>query len=69
MLQLHLVIIQQPPKESMHGYCESPLMKDGERDNIPFGRHRLTLVARKQPLLDGGQWAEKATVDEALQMP
>ena len=66
MLQLYLIVIQQPPNESMRGYPESPLMEDGKRDDIPFRRHRLTLVARKQPLLDGGQWAEKATADEAL---
>ena len=46
MLQLHLIVIQQPPKESMRGYRKSPLMEDGERNDIPFGRHRLTLVAR-----------------------
>ena len=69
MLQLHLIVIQQPPKESMRRYCKSTLMKDGERYNIPFGRRRLTLVTRYQPLLDGGQWTEKATADEALQTP
>jgi len=66
MLQLHLIIIQQPPKESMRGYGKSPLMEDGERHDIPFGRCRLILVTRQQPLLDGGQWTEKATVDKAL---
>ena len=66
MLQLHLVIIQQPSKESMRGYHKSPLMEDGERHDIPFERRRLILVTRQQPLLDGGQWTEKATVDEAL---
>ena len=67
MLQLHLIVIQQPPKKSMRRYCKSPLMKDGERYDIPFGRRRLTLVARYQPLLDGRQWMEKATTDMALQ--
>jgi len=46
MLQLHLIIIQQPPKESMRGYHKSLLMEDGERNDIPFGWRRLTLVAR-----------------------
>ena len=69
VLQLHLIVIQQPPKESMRRYCKSSLMKDGERYDIPFERHRLTLVTRYQPLLDGGQWTEKATTDEALQTP
>ena len=69
MLQLHLIIIQQPPKESMRRYGKSPLMEDGERHDIPFGRRRLMLVTRQQPLLDDGQWMEKAMVDEALQTP
>ena len=69
MLQLHLIIIQQPPKESMCGYGKSPLMEDGERHDIPFRRRQLMLVTRQQPLLDGGQWMEKATMDEALQTP
>ena len=50
----------------MRGYPKSPLMEEGKRDDIPFRRYWLTLVARKQPLLDGRQWAEKATADEAL---
>ena len=69
MLQLHLIIIQHPPKESMRGYGKSPLMEDGERHDIPFGQRRLILVTRQQPLLDGGQWTEKATADKALQTP
>jgi len=69
MLQLHLVIIQQPPKKSMHGYGKSPLMKDGKRHDVPFERRWLTLITGQQPLPDGGQWAEEATVDEALQTP
>ena len=67
MLQLYLIVIQQPPKESMRGYPESPLMEDGKRDDIPFEQRWLILVTRQQPLLDGGQWTEKATADEALQ--
>ena len=69
MLKLHLIVIQQPPKESMRGYRKSPLMKDGKRYDIPFRQRRLTLVTRYQPLLDGGQWTEKAMTDEALQTP
>jgi len=45
MLQLHLVIIQQPPKKSMRGYGKSPLMKDGKGHGVPFGRCWLTLIA------------------------
>ena len=46
MLQLHLIIIQQSPKKSMRGYRKSLLMEDGERNDIPFGWRRLTLVTR-----------------------
>ena len=46
MLQLHLIIIQQPLEESMRGYRKSLLMEDGERYDIPFRRRWLTLVAR-----------------------
>ena len=67
MLQLHIIIIQQPPKESMRRYGKTPLMENGERHNIPFGWRRLSLVNRQQPLLDGGQRTEKAAADKALQ--
>ena len=67
MLQLHIIIIQQPPKESMRRYGKTPLMENDERHNIPFGWRRLSLVTRQQPLLDGGQRTEKAAADKALQ--
>ena len=69
MLQLHLVIIQQPLKKSMRGNGKSPLMKDGKGHDVPFERRRLTLIAGQQPLPDGGQRAKEATADEALQTP
>ena len=51
----------------MCGYSKSPLMEDGKRHDIPFGRRQLILVTRQQPLLDGGQRTEKAAADKALQ--
>ena len=45
MLQLHLVIIQQPLKKSMRGYGKSPLMKDGKGHDVPFRRCWLILLA------------------------
>ena len=69
MLQLHLVIIQQPPKDSMRGNSKSPLMEDSKRYDIPFGRRRCLLLTRQQPLRDGKLRAEKAMADKALQTP
>ena len=66
MLQLHLVIIQQPLKKSMRGYGKPPLMKDGKGHDVPFGRCKLALIIGQQPLLDGGLRAEKAATDKAL---
>ena len=38
VLQLHLVVIQQPSKELVGRYGESPLMEVSEGHDIPFGR-------------------------------
>ena len=38
VLQLHLVVIQQPLKELVGRYGESPLMKASEGHHIAFGR-------------------------------
>ena len=67
MLQLHLVVIQQPLKKHMGRDDESPLMEESEGHNIPLGRQWLVLITRKQPLHEGGQRAKEAVVDEALQ--
>jgi len=67
VLQLHLVVIQQPPKEWVSRYGESPLMEVTEGHNIPFGRQRLVLITGKPPLLGGGQRTKEATANEALQ--
>ena len=67
VLQLYLVVIQQPSKKLMSRYGESPLVEESKGHDIPFGRRRLVLITRQPPLLDGRQWAEEATADEALQ--
>ena len=69
MLQLHLVIIQQPPKKSMRGYDKSPLMEDSKRYDVPFEQRRRLLLTGQQPLCDGGLRAEKAAADKTLQTP
>ena len=69
MLQLHLVVIQQPPKKSMRRYGESPLMEDSKGHDIPFERRRLFLITRQQPPLSSGRRAEEVAADEALQTP
>ena len=67
MLQLHLVVIQQPSKELMSRYGESPLMEESKGHDISFGRRWLVLITGQPPLLDDGQRAKEATVNEALQ--
>ena len=66
MLQLHLVVIQQPPKKLMGRNGESLLMEESKGHDIPLGRRWLVLITRQQPLCKGGQWVKEATVDEAL---
>ena len=68
VLQLHLVVIQQPPKELMGGDGEPPLMKASEGHHIAFGRRWLILIVGQPPLLYGGQRAKEATANEALQV-
>jgi len=67
VLQLHIVIIQQPPKELVGGGGESPLVEVSEGHNVAFGWRRRVFIARQPPLLGGSPRAKKATVNEALQ--
>jgi len=67
VLQLHLVVIQQPLKELVGGGGESSLMEVSEGHNIAFGRRRRVLIAGQPPLLGGSPRAKKAAVNEALQ--
>ena len=66
VLQLHLVVIQQPPKELMSRYSESPLVEVSKGHDISFGQRRLILITGQPPLHDGSQRAKEAMVDEAL---
>ena len=38
VLQVHLVVLQQPLKELMSEHGESPLVKESKGHDIPFGR-------------------------------
>jgi len=67
VLQLHLVVLQQPLKELMSGHGESSLVEESKGHDIPFGRRWLILITRQLPLLNDGQRVKEATVDEALQ--
>ena len=66
VLQLHIVVIQQPPKELVGGGGESPLVEVSKGHNVAFGRRRRILIAKQLPLLGGGPCAKKATVNETL---
>ena len=67
VLQLHIVVMQQPPKELVGRGGESPLVEVSEGHNVAFERRRHVLIARQPPLLDGGPRAKKAAVNDALQ--
>ena len=44
VLQLCLVVIQQPLKELVSRYGKSPLMEVSEGHDIPFGQRRHVLI-------------------------
>ena len=67
VLQLHIVVIQQPSKELLGRGGKSPLMEVNEGHNVAFGRRWLILITGQPPLLGGGQRAKEATANEAIQ--
>ena len=66
-MQLHIVVMQQPPKELVGGGSESPLMEVSEGHNVAFRRRWRILIAGQPPLLGGGPRTKKATMIKALQ--
>ena len=66
VLQLNLVVVQQPSEKSMSGGSEPALMKVHERHHIAIGWRQHLLLAGQQPLLGRGPRTEKTTMDEAL---
>ena len=52
VLQLHIVVIQQPPKELVGGDGESLLVEVSEGHDIPFGWRRHVLITGQPPLLE-----------------
>jgi len=67
VLQLHIVVIQQPPKELVGGGGKSPLMKVGEGHNLAIEWRQCVLIVGQPTLLGGGPRAKKATANETLQ--
>ena len=55
VLQLHLVVMQQPPKELVGGGGESPLMEVSEGHDVAIRRRQCVLIAGQPPLLGGGR--------------
>ena len=66
VLQLHIVVIQQPPKELVGGGGKSPLMKVGEGHNLAIEWRQCVLIVGQPTLLGGGPRAKKTMV-KALQ--
>ena len=66
VLQLHIVVIQQPLKELVGWSGESPLVEVSEGHEIAVGRPRRVLIAGQPPLLGGSPYTKKAASNEAL---
>ena len=66
MLQLDLVIVQQPPKKFVGGGREPTLIEVGNRHHIAVERRRQILLTEQQPLLGRGPYMEKTMTDEAF---
>ena len=65
VLQLDLVVVQQPLEERMRADREPMLMEGHEGDDVTVGRHRH-LMAGNQQLHRVGPPAKKTVLDEAL---
>ena len=66
VLQLNLVVVQQPLEERMRRDCEPALVEGCEGDDVTIGRHRHILVAKNQPLHRVDPPMKKTTLNEAL---
>ena len=66
VLQLDLVVVQQPPKEWMRGDCEPALMEGCKGDDVTVGWHCHILVPGNLELHRVGPPTKKTTLDEAL---
>ena len=67
MLQLHLVVVQQPPEERMGGCREASLVDVHERDDVPRWRLRLRFAGGDDPLLRCGERAQESFGHKAIQ--
>jgi hypothetical protein len=68
VLQLNLVVVEQPPEEWMRRHHESTLMERHEGDDVAIQRRRCILAARHEPLRRRSPCAEKTAPDETLQV-
>ena len=66
MLQLNLVVVQQPPEKFVSRGRKPPLMEVHERDDVAIGRRWHVLLAGQSPLLGDGPRVEKTAADKAL---
>ena len=66
MLQLDLVVVQQPLKKFVGGGRESTFVKVGEQHHIVVGRLWQILLAGQQPLLSRGPCVEKTATNKAF---
>ena len=59
MLQLNLVVVQQPSEELVGRRREAPLVEMHERDDVACRRLRQRLIVGNDPLLRLGEGAQE----------
>ena len=66
VLQLDLVVVQQPLEEWLGRNHESTLMEGREGHDVAIGRRRRILATGHEPLRHVGPPTEKTALDEGL---
>jgi hypothetical protein len=66
MLQLELVVVQQPTKESMERNREPTLMEGDEGDDVAIEWRQRIFIVRYDPFHCCGPRAEKALFDQSF---
>jgi hypothetical protein len=64
VLQLDLVVMEEPPEEGMRGHPEPALVEVREGDDITIARLRHLFTAREEPLPCSRLRAEKPALDQ-----
>jgi hypothetical protein len=66
MLQLNLVIVEEPQEEAVGRRHKPAIVEVRERHHVAVRRRREVVAIRYYPLVCGGPLTKKTTVDKAL---